>query len=355
MKIFDYEATLGKLLTPEISGLLAAIHEYRGKQDLFIQAKPDVLDSLLAVAKIQSTEASNRIEGIFTSNLRLKKLLAETTTPVNRNEREIAGYRDVLKTIHESHDFIPITPNVILQLHRDLYAKLPEGIGGRWKVTENVIAQTDSLGNQTIRFQPMSCADTPRGMEALCRTFVDTRTKSYHDPLLAMAVFILDFLCIHPFCDGNGRMSRLLTLLLLYQSRYIVGKYISLEKLIEDSKETYYETLRAGSVNWLNNENDPTPFVRYFLGIILHAYREFESRVTAVVGPRQSKGERIRDVFEKHLGKFSKQDILAYCPDISTAMVEKTLKKLLDENFIRKAGAGKSTVYYKASPMSPAP
>ncbi len=347
MRIFDYIQPLNMLLTPEITGLLTDIHEYRGKQDLFIQAKPDVLKALLTVAKIQSTEASNRIEGIATSSLRLRKLLAEKTAPVNRNEKEIAGYRDVLGTIHESHDFIPISPNVILQLHRDLYAKLPSGLGGHWKYSENVISQTDTLGRQTIRFQPMSCADTPRAMDALCSTFTSARDQNRHDHLLLLALFILDFLCIHPFSDGNGRMSRLLTLLLLYQSRYLVGKYISLEKLIEQSKETYYETLQISSVGWHTGTNDPIPFVSYLLGVILNAYREFESRISAVSVSRTSKADRIRAVFETKLGKITKRDILDLCPDISTAMVEKTLKTLLDNNIIQKTGVGKSTAYYK--------
>ncbi len=347
MRKFDYTQPFNALLTPEITGLLTEIHEYRGKQDLFIHAKPDVLNALLEVAKIQSTEASNRIEGIATSSLRLKKLLAEKTDPVNRDEKEIAGYRDVLNTIHESHEFIPVTPNVILQLHRDLYAKLPSGLGGHWKYSENVIAQTDSLGRQSVRFQPMPCADTPRAMDELCATFTSARDRNCNDHLLLLALFIHDFLCIHPFSDGNGRMSRLLTLLLLYQSRYLVGKYISLEKLIEQSKDTYYETLQSSSVGWHTGENNPASFVSYLLGIILHAYREFESRISSVSISRASKVDRIREVFETKLGKITKRDILDRCPDISASTIEKTLKSLLDSGFIRKTGIGKSTAYYK--------
>ncbi len=347
MRTFENTTRLGKLLTPEVSGLLTSIHEYRGKQDFFITAKPDTLQALLKVAKIQSMDASNRIEGIFTSSLRLRKLVEEKTAPANRNEREIAGYRDVLNTIHENYEYLPCTPNVLLQLHRDLYAKLPNGLGGHWKNTDNVIAQMDVRGRESVRFQPVSCAETPFAMDALCTSFRATREENVHDPLLAIMLFVLDFLCIHPFSDGNGRMSRLLTLLLLYQSGYIVGKYISLEKLIEQSKESYYETLQASSAHWHEGANDPIPFVSYMLGIILNAYREFESRVAAVMVTRTTKAERIRAVFETKLGKISKHDILEQCPDISVAMVEKTLKDLLDNGVIQKTGAGKATAYFK--------
>lgn len=217
---------------------------------------------------------------------------------------------------------------------------------GHWKYSENVISETDSLGRQTIRFQPMSAADTPRAMDALCSAFMTARNENVHDPLLILSMFILDFLCIHPFSDGNGRMSRLLTLLLLYQSRYIVGKYISLEQLIERSKESYYETLQASSYGWHTGENNPMPFVSYLLGIVIHGYREFESRISAVSMNCSSKSERIHQVFETRLGKITKQEILGICPDISVAMVEKTLKTLLDHNKIKKTGSGKTTAYF---------
>ncbi len=345
MHTFDYSRGLDSLLTPEITGLLTSIHEYRGKQDLYITAKADVLDPLLEVARIQSTEASNRIEGIFTSSTRLRQLLREKATPRNRNEYEIAGYRDVLATIHESHDFMPLSANLILQLHRDLYSHLPDGIGGHWKISENVIAETDSEGNERVRFRPLGSAETPFAMDEICLAYRKAIADGRTDPLLVTAVFVLDFLCIHPFSDGNGRISRLLTLLLLYQSRYVVGKYISLEMLIEKSKETYYETLRGSSDRWHESANDPRPFVCYLLGVILKAYREFEDRVADVTIGRKTKGERVRSVFATTPGKITKRDILQVCPDISTAMVEKTLKELLDTGFIRKIGQGKGTSY----------
>lgn len=347
MKTYMDVETLQKLSSPEITGYLTSIHEFRGKQALFLNAKPDVLKALWKVARIQSTEASNRIEGIWTSSLRLKKLMEEKTTPINRNELEIAGYRDVLNTIHESYEFIPLTPNVLLQLHRDLFSRQVNGAGGHWKSSDNIIAQTNENGQSSVRFRPVSCAETPLAMEALCSAFKIARDQGPYDPLLLTMLFVLDFLCIHPFHDGNGRMSRLLTLLLLYQSGYWVGKYISLEKMIEQSKETYYEVLQASSTAWHEGTHDPIPFVRYMLGVILKAYREFESRVTSVTLAHTPKAERIRNVFDTTLGKVSKREILERCPDISVAMVEKTLKELLDEGFIQKSGVGKGTVYFR--------
>ena len=249
MRTFDYKAMYKSLLSPEIVGYLSQIHEYKGKQTLFIEAKPDALSELLDIAKIQSTEASNRIEGIYTSDDRLKKLVQSKTMPKTRNEREIAGYRDVLSTIHESHDFIPPRPGMILQLHRDLYKFSGMNVGGVYKATDNVIEEARG-DERFVRFVPVESWQTPEAMEMICQALNDALGDPQIDPLLVIPLFILDFLCIHPFSDGNGRMSRLLTLLLLYRSGYIVGKYISVEKEIADSKETYYEALHDSSVGW---------------------------------------------------------------------------------------------------------
>jgi Fic family protein len=347
MRTFDYTALPTKLLTPEISGLVSAIHEYRGKQNLYTTAKRDILQTLLEVAVIQSTDASNRIEGIFTSDARLKELVLQKSEPVNRNEKEIAGYRDVLTTIHENYEYIPVTVNSILQLHRDLYSFQATGIGGHWKNSDNMIAETGTDGKQHLRFKTVPAFETPDAMERLCRAYNDAVSEGTHDPLLLSVLFVFDFLCIHPFNDGNGRMSRLLTLLLLYRNGYIVGKYISLEMLIEQSKRTYYETLQESSSGWNDGANDYIPFLRYLLGTVLKAYREFSDRVEHTVLSRSNKAERIRLVFEQKLGKISKSDIAELCPDISIAMIERTLKQLLDEGFVRKVGAGRNTAYAK--------
>lgn len=347
MRNFDYTSLPATLLDPEITGLLSAIHEYRGKQELYIAAKRDILDTLLTVAKIQSTEASNRIEGIFTSEARLKELVEKNSTPRNRNEQEIAGYRDVLATIHENYEYIPITSNTLLQLHRDLYSFFASGSGGQWKNSDNVIAETNADGKHIVRFKPLAAFETPQAMDDLCAAYRQAIQQEIHDPLLLMALFVFDFLCIHPFNDGNGRMSRLLTLLLLYKDNYFVGKYISIEKLIENSKESYYQTLQDSSFNWYEGTNDYRSFVRYYLGTLLKAYREFEVRVEHIFATKINKSERIKCLFEQNYRKLSKRDIIALCPDISEAMIEKTLKTLLDNGFITKVGTARNTAYIK--------
>lgn len=347
MHIFDYENSPRALLTPEIIALVGAIREYKGKQDLYLNARADVLNALMEVAKIQSTTSSNRIEGISTTDARMRELMSQKTTPRNRNEQEIAGYRDVLATIHESHDFISITPNVLLQLHRDLYSKHPHGTGGHWKLNDNVIEETDANGKKFVRFRPASAVETPMAMESLCENYRKAIDAERFDSLLLIPMFVFDFLCVHPFHDGNGRMSRLLTLLLLYRSGFAVGKYISLEMLIESSKAEYYEALRTSSDGWYEDTNDYKPFVEYVLGIVLKAYRELENRVEGIVNSRMSKADRIRAVFATSLGKVSKRDILVKCPDISMAMVELTLKAMLDDRSIRKIGNGRTTAYVR--------
>ena len=347
MKQFDYSSLPASLLTSELCNLISAIHEYRGKQALFAKAPKDVLNKLLEIAVIQSTDASNRIEGIVTTEKRLKELVVQNAEPATRNEKEIAGYRDVLATIHENYEFIPVTPNTILQLHRDLYSFQASGIGGRWKDTDNIIAETDRSGRKRVRFTPVPAFETPDAVARLCEAYRTAVQQEVYDPLLVSLLFIFDFLCIHPFNDGNGRMSRLLTLLLLYRHGYTVGKYISLERLIDGSRQTYYESLRASSDGWNSGKNDYVPFLRYMLGVIIKAYREFENRVTHLVEGKLTKADRIRMVFEHRLGRITKADIVLECPDISVSTIEQTLGKLLAEGFIEKVGRGKQTAYVR--------
>ena len=345
MRAYDYNKKWQQLLTPEIVTMLSQIHEFIGEQNLFIEAKSDTLTQLVEIAKIQSTEASNKIEGIFTSDERLKKLVTNKTTPRSRNEQEIAGYRDVLSTIHDSYEFIPVRPSIILQLHRDLYKFSGKSIGGAYKNADNVIAEEDNEGNRFIRFQPIPAWETPNAIEALCDAFDDAIARNEADPLLIIPMFILDFLCIHPFNDGNGRMSRLLTLLLLYRAGYIVGKYISVEKVIETSKDTYYEALQSSSQGWHEEENDYAHFVRYMLGVILSAYRDFSSRVRALTTSGISKPERIREIIKDTLGKITKTEIMQKCPDISQVTVQRTLNDLIKNGDIIKIGGGRYTSY----------
>ena len=344
MRKYDFQNKWQKLLVPDIVALLTQIHEFKGEQNLFIETNSDTLTQLVEVAKIQSTEASNKIEGIYTSDDRLKKIVLNKTTPRTRNEQEIAGYRDVLATIHESYEYIPLRPTMILQLHRDLYKFSGMSIGGNYKNSDNVIAETDSAGNRFVRFQPVPAWETPEAIDFACKAY-DEAVQSGADPLLVIPMFILDFLCIHPFNDGNGRMSRLLTLLLLYRSGYIVGKYISIEKVIEQSKETYYETLQQSSAGWHENQNDYTPFVRYMLGVIMAAYRDFSSRVQVLVTSGMSKPDRIREVIKGTLGKITKAEIMEKCPDISQITVQRTLIELQKKGEIIKLGGGRYTSY----------
>ncbi len=345
MRAYDYNQKWQTLLTPEIVSMLSQIHEFKGEQNLFIEAQSDTLTQLVEIAKIQSTEASNKIEGIYTSDERLKKLVTNKTTPKTRNEQEIAGYRDVLSTIHESYDFIPVKPSIILQLHRDLYKFSGKSIGGSYKNSDNVIAEEDDSGNRFVRFEPVTAWETPTAIEALCTAFDDAISRSEADPLLIIPMFVLDFLCIHPFNDGNGRMSRLLTLLLLYRAGYIVGKYISIEKVIEASKETYYESLQNSSRGWHENENDYSHFVRYMLGVILSAYRDFSARVKVLTTSGLSKPDRIREIIKDTLGKITKADLMQKCPDISQVTVQRTLNELVKSGDIIKIGGGRYTSY----------
>ena len=344
MRKYDFQNKWQKLLVPDIVALLTQIHEFKGEQNLFIETNSDTLTQLVEVARIQSTEASNKIEGIYTSDDRLKKIVLNKTTPRTRNEQEIAGYRDVLATIHESYEYIPLRPTMILQLHRDLYKFSGMSIGGHYKNSDNVIAETDSAGNRFVRFQPVPAWETPESIDFACKAY-DEAVQSGADPLLLIPMFILDFLCIHPFNDGNGRMSRLLTLLLLYRSGYIVGKYISIEKLISDTKETYYEALQASSYNWHEGTNDYAPFVTYMLGILVAAYRDFESRIELLAAKGLSKPDRVREIIKNHLGKITKSEIMAQCPDISQITVQRALADLLKSGEIIKLSGGRYTSY----------
>ena len=347
MRDFDYHKAPEKLLTSEIVQMIGSIHEHKGRQELFLEANIDELKTLLEVALIQSTGASNRIEGIFTSDKRLEELVSQKAEPRNRSEQEIAGYREVLATIHESYEYINPSPNVILQLHRDLYSYSQGASGGSYKNSDNVIAETDTEGHQKARFIPVPAFQTAKAMDELCASFLEAWEADCMDKLVLIPMFILDFLCIHPFNDGNGRMSRLLTLLLFYKAGYIVVKYVSMEMLIEKTKETYYEVLQESSIGWHEGENSYEPFVKYYLGIILKAYHEFESRVEHLKHRSLSKPDRIKAVIDKRVGKITKKEIMELCPDISKVTVERTLTDLVKSGYIAKVGAGPATAYVR--------
>lgn len=346
MNSLKYIEKYNDVIDAEIYALASQIHEYKGQQNLYIEANKDALTELLEIAKIQSTEASNEIEGIITTEERIKKLvIIKTTMPKTRSEEEIAGYRDVLNIVHESYQFIPVSPSTILQFHRDLYKFNSANTGGEYKEVDNVISDVLLDGAKRIRFKPVASYLVESAIEDICLNYNNALNEENIDPLIVIPMFILDFLCIHPFRDGNGRMSRLLTLLLLYQSGFIVGKYISIERLIADHKDEYYDALQASSADWHENKNTYKPFVKYMLGIIIAAYRDFSARVELITNPELSKPDRVAKIIEGTLGEISKSEVMKLCPDISQTTVQRALNSLLKEGKIIKTKAGKYTRY----------
>lgn len=344
MHKFDYACLAQKQWDGDVLGYIGLIHEYKGRQQLYLRQKPLELDRLIELAKIQSTESSNAIEGIVTTNRRLKQLMADKTAPRNRNEQEILGYRSALEMVNESFEHMPITANVILQLHKTLYSFSSASFGGKFKTTSNEIDEIRPDGSVFVRFKPLEPFETPEAVESLCDAYNKTIASGRVDPLVAIPTFIHDFLCIHPFNDGNGRMSRILTTLLLYKNGYVVGKYISLEKKIHDNKSEYYDALQQSSEGWHEGKNDDTVFTKYLLGIILSAYRDFEDRLE-IAADRKSAREMVKEVFKIKIGKVTKSDIMEYCPTLSRSTVEKALRELIALNYIEKYGNGPSTYY----------
>ena len=346
MRSFDYSKLQNCTIDTEILGFISKIREYKGRQTLYVHQKKDKLDKLVEIARIQSTESSNKIEGIVTTELRIKQLIADKTTPRNRDEKEIMGYRDVLNIIHENFEYIPLTSNYILQLHKYLYQYASPDFGGKFKNVQNYIVATQPDGSSRTLFTPLSPVETPQAVQNLCETFNRAMDLGEIEPLLLIANFIKDFLCIHPFNDGNGRMSRLLTTLLLYRSGFVVCKYISLEKKIEKTKEIYYDVLESSSENWNDGTNDNTPFVKYLLGIILAAYRDFEERLN-LLDDKLSAIEAVEQVIRNRLGKFTKSDIQKECPALARQTIEKAIKELCDNGIIEKKGSGRATFYVR--------
>lgn len=345
MRNYEYGKRWKKILTPEIVNYLTTIHELKGEQRLIADRHADVLADLIEIAKIQSTESSNRIEGIYTSDEQLRKIVIEKTTPKTRDEKEIAGYRDVLNTIHENYKYIPVRASFILQLHRDLYKYEGNDVGGIYKNVDNVIEEEDADGGKKVRFVPVPAWETSEAVDKLCEALKGTLEEKNIEPLLLIPMFVLDFLCIHPFRDGNGRMSRLLTLLLLYQAGYIVGRYISIEKLIEKSKDAYYAALEESSVGWHEEKNDDTPFVKYMLGVIVAAYRDFFERTKLITEVRLPKTDRIAEEIKNHIGTVTKAELTKLVPNVSQTTVQRTLNRLLKEERVIKIGGGRYTKY----------
>ena len=346
MRTFNYSSIRDNKWDSEMLGLIAAIYKEAGKQEMYLKQRPEELEKLVEIAKIQSTEASNAIEGIVTTNLRIRQLVKEKTTPKNRNEQEIAGYRDVLSIIHESFDAIPITQNYILQLHKILYNHMNNPVAGRTKTVQNYISATYPDGHTETLFTPLAPYETPAALDRLCEEYNRVIGNMEVEPLIVIPVFIHDFLCIHPFNDGNGRMSRLLTTLLLYRNGFFVGKYVSLEAKIARNKDLYYDALSASQNGWHEGTDDPDPFIKYLLGTILAAYKDFSDRFS-LVETRRSALETVKLATENKIGRFTKQDIRELCPALSVSSIEGALRKLVESGELKREGNGKSTCYYR--------
>ena len=346
MRDFHYTAIREQKWDSEILGLIAAIYKEAGKQEMYLKQRPEELEKLVEIAKVQSTEASNAIEGIVTTSTRIRQLVEEKTAPRNRDEQEIAGYRDALNIIHENFDAIPITRNYILQLHKVLYSHMNNPMAGQTKSVQNYISATDPDGHTETLFTPLAPFETPEALDRICDEYNRVIGNMEAEPLIVIPIFIHDFLCIHPFNDGNGRMSRLLTTLLLYRNGFYVGKYISLEAKIAKNKDLYYAALRQAQEGWHEGTEDAVPFIKYLLGIILSAYRDFEERFS-LVEQKKPALETVRQATMNKIGRFSKQDIRELCPALSVSSIEGALRKLVASGELKREGNGKSTCYYR--------
>ena len=347
MKSLTSEFLTSLRLSPEQAANLRKIGEYKGKQELFERQTPEVLETLKTAALIESNESSNRLEKIVAPRKRIENLVLKTTTPKNRSEQEIAGYRDVLNLVHESKQDVPVNTSVIQQFHQTLYRYLPAE-GGNWKPTNNEIVEKNAKGEIVrVRFKAVSAVGTPSAMEELVSGYQASIQKDQIEPLIVAPLTILDFLCIHPFTDGNGRIARLLTLLLLYHSDYRVGKFISLERIFEESGRTYYEALEASSLGWHEGQHDANPWMNYFWGVLIRAYSEFEERVGVVGGGRGSKAQRVRDAVGRRALSFKISDIEKDCPGVSRDTIRNELRKFRDKGVIVGEGVGRGARWRK--------
>ncbi len=346
MKSLNLEYLDKLTFTVEQISTLRALGEYRGKQALFFKQSPEALKSLQLVAKIESSESSNRLEGIELPHKKIEELILKNTAPHSRSEQEIAGYRDALNLIHESGEHMPFTPNIILQLH-DILCHYMANPGGQWKSSDNEIIEKHPDGTKRIRFVPTKAHLTPNAVEELTSNYTAIVGQKKQEGLVLIPLAILDFLCIHPFSDGNGRMSRLLTLMLLHQFDYQVGHYISLERIFEESKESYYETLHISSQHWHEGKHDVNPWLNYFWGALLRAYREFESRVGAITQGRGSKTDLIQSAINRRIAPFSIGDIESDCPGVSREMIRKILQKMRNNGEITVSSGGRGAMWQR--------
>ena len=345
IKQFDYQTLNHLNYSSDLVNKMNQIYNLRGKTDSYETDYRDTLDRLVEVAKIQSTSSSNRIEGIYTTDERMNKIMQDKTQPRNRDEKEISGYRDVLKLIHEQYDYIPISVNSILEMHKRLFAYTGSTWGGNFKDSNNKIVTEYGNGKQEVRFNPPAAYLTPELVRNLCDSYNRAIKEGVFSPLLLSGAFIFDFVSIHPFNDGNGRMSRLLMLLTMYKAGFDLGKYISIEKSIEETKSSYYQALKDSSEQWMNNKNDYLPFLEYFLGIILKDYREFNERLSMVNQSDLPVDQLVLKTIRQALKPLSIKELNNFIPQYSEITIRRAVKKLRDANKLEKIGQARSTKY----------
>jgi Fic family protein len=340
MKSFESDYYLKTPLTHDVLKSIRSIGEYRGRERLYKNQTPEMLESLRKTAIIQSAESSNRIEGVEVAPGRIDNLVLKKTKPIDRPEQEVAGYRDALASIHAHPDRYVVSPVTIAEFHRQVYRYTGEK-AGQWKQKDNAIFEIRTDGKRAMRFKPVSALKTPEYMANLCTRFKKALESAKSDPLFVIASFILDFECIHPFMDGNGRIGRLLTLLLLYQSGYEVGRYISLERIIEESKETYYESLYKSSQGWHKGRHDLRPWWNYFQGMLIAAYKEFEARVGTITKAQGAKREMVENTILRLPSRFRISEVQRACPAVSYPTLKRALSELSKKRKIRSLGKGR--------------
>ncbi|MGE5485316.1 MAG: Fic family protein [Ignavibacteriales bacterium] len=347
MRSFEPGFIARQPVTQELIKTIRVLGEYKGKQASYKDRAPQVLETLRTAAIVSSTESSNRIEGVTAPAVRVAALVAHGATPQNRPEQEIAGYRDVLNTIHASYEHMPFNTGVVLQLHRDLY-RFTADAGGRWKDTDNQIVEFLPDGTRSIRFNPVPAHLTQEAMGRLHLRFNESWNVRDTEPLLLIATYILDFLCIHPFRDGNGRMARLLSLLLLYKAGYDVGRYISLEQIVEKTRESYYDTLYRSSLGWHDGRHSLIPWWEYFLGVmLLQAYRELDTRVESLTAARGAKTKLVMDVVAALPSAFRLSEVERSCPGVSRPTINRVLATLRKAGQLRCSKPGRNAVWEK--------
>ncbi|MBN1663185.1 MAG: Fic family protein [Deltaproteobacteria bacterium] len=328
-----------------VSWYLSDLGEARGKQELFTRQSPQRLKVLREHALIESAVSSNRIEGVEVDKSRIATIVFGKPFLRNRDEEEVRGYRQALALIHEQGASLPVSEETILKLHRLTRGEIWDA--GKYKEKDGDIVEKFPDGRSRVRFKTVSAADAPIRMRELIELYDDAIKDHKIPPMVLLAAFNLDFLCIHPFRDGNGRVSRLLLLLQSYHLGFEVGRYISLERLIEQNKERYYETLEQSSRGWQAGKHDPWPYINYILFIIKTAYREFEQRLGRLQSPRGEKTGLIIGAIDGTSDSFSISEIQNKCPNVSVDMIRRVLKRLRSENRVRCLGRGQTARWSK--------